>query len=382
MTARSPPVGERQLLTESGATKVDVLLDSVSWSREQAAYEDERIPVTVLCGVLGAGKTTLVNHVLRSAPHLRCGIIENEFGEIGVDDGLIEGGVVKCVTGCACCSGHARLIHELKSFKDVDVVIVEASGLSSPIAIARALCVDRELRQKYVVDGVVAIIDALHFYPQSQLDQILLADRIILNKIDLVCDERIEEIEALIAGLNEFATVHRTTGSRVSYHQLLGTRSFSVQRILEDVDPEFLDDSKVGVISAPRPTWHDPSINSVSISFVGDVDVTMLHAWLAKLLHMFPDALLRYKGVISVKDMDEKFVVQGVRDTFAGRFDKKWKTDELRESKFTFIGRHLNKDQLTKGFMSWSTYTKPKDAIPPEKEQQQQQQQRAVTLMA
>lgn len=347
-------------------TRVDRLFDQLDVTHDSAtsscwSEDDDRVPVTVLCGFLGAGKTTLVNHVVRSMDtSKRCAVIENEFGEISVDDELLEDRVIiRVATGCACCTGYWKLVDALKQLSEVDLVLVEASGLSSPIAIARALCVDRKLRSRYRVDAVVTLVDAVHFFPESQLDQLLLADRILLNKIDLVTPERVAEIEAMLAGLNETALVVKCQHSRVDPELIVNVRSFSIDRILEDVDPLFLDDASPENPTAPRPYWHDPTMTSVSIRFVGEMNVTMLHAWLRKLLDILPhDDLLRYKGVISVKGMDQKFVIQGVRGCFDGGFDsaRTWRPDEPRECKFTFIGRHLNKDHLTRGFMTWSNH--------------------------
>lgn len=339
---------ERLSVSETSASR--------GFSPTSSAGEDDRVPVTVLSGFLGAGKTTLVNHVLRST-RLRICVVENEFGEISIDDELLEARcVLRVVTGCTCCGGYPKLTRCLAALEGVDLVLVEASGLSSPMAIVRALCVDRGLRARYRIDGVVTLIDALHFAPEAQLEQVLLADRIILNKMDLVGAERLEEIEALVAGLNESAVVVRAERSVVDPELIVNIRSFCVNRILEDVDPEFLDDAPVGA-ALPRPFWHDPSMTSVSIKFVGEMNVTMLHAWLAKLLDIVPkEDMLRYKGIINVKGMDQKFVIQGVRGCFDGGFDNAnvWKPGEPRECKFTFIGRHLNKERLTRGFMSWS----------------------------
>ncbi|KAJ8604242.1 hypothetical protein CTAYLR_009230 [Chrysophaeum taylorii] len=314
---------------------------------------DTRTPVTIVCGFLGAGKTTCLNHVIRSLPNIKFAVVENEFGEVAVDDAIIESTVlIKTVTGCACCTGYAQLVEQLDTLR-ADAVLVEASGLSSPLAIARALCVERGLRQRFRLDSVVTLIDTLYFSPESQIDQIMLADRVVLNKIDLVSAERVREVEDFVRSLNETALVVPAERSRVDPYLLVNARSFSVDRILYEVDPSFLDDD----VSLGGPRWHDPSLTSVSFKFLGEMNVTMLHAWLAQILGMFPDNFLRYKGVLAVRDMGCKFVLQGVRGRFDGGFDAQrvWKPDEPRECRFIFIGRHLNKDALARGFLTWSS---------------------------
>lgn len=327
--------------------------------------KSSKIPVTILTGFLGSGKTTLLNNLLNDNTHgMKFAVIENEFGEVGIDEGILsenaEEEVIEVMNGCICCTVRGDLVVALKKLhkrvSQFDGVIIETTGLADPAPVCQTFFVDDDISELYRLDSVITVVDAKHITTRldeekpegvenESVEQVCFADKILLNKTDIVSDEKeLQKIEKRLKTLNPSASIQRTTYSNVNPKDVLNIKAFELDRVL-DFDPEFLDEE--------AEHEHDSTVSSVAVKTEGEVNMNLLTSWIQRLITDDGANLYRYKGVIAVKGKDKKFIFQGVGMLFTGDFGEiSWKKGEKRENRFVFIGKNLDHSFYREGFMS------------------------------
>ncbi|MBM3770300.1 MAG: GTP-binding protein [Acidimicrobiia bacterium] len=212
----------------------------------------ERVPVTVLTGFLGSGKTTLLNRILTENHGKRIAVIENEFGEIGVDQELVIGAeeeIFEMNNGCICCTVRGdliRILGNLMKRKDkFDHILIETTGMADPGPVAQTFFVDDEMQGVLKLDAIVTLVDARHVWQHideaSEVkEQIAFADVILLNKVDLVAPADLDRLEARLRVMNPAAKIVRTENAVVDMDRILNQGGFDLDRALK-VDPQFLE---------------------------------------------------------------------------------------------------------------------------------------------
>ncbi|KAI8914794.1 CobW/HypB/UreG, nucleotide-binding domain-containing protein [Powellomyces hirtus] len=325
-----------------------------------------KVPVTIVTGHLGSGKTTLITRLLNDTTHgKRIAVILNEFGESsGIDksltvnkDGEMAEEWLELENGCLCCSikdaGVKAVENLLKKKGKFDYIMLETTGLADPGPIASMFWLDDELQSEIYLDGIVTLVDAK--FGQEQLKepsqngivneavrQVALADRIILNKVDLVTEDDVKELEDSLKTINGAAAIVRTTRSRVPIEQLLDLHCFD--NVFEDPFASSKTDSKASAKHI------DETVRTIVFTLPGIVDMSKLDVWLQDLLwektlagKVLKDLeVLRLKALINAKDDGRKNVVQAVRELYDKQQGGLWESGEERVNKVVIIGKGVD----------------------------------------
>lgn len=329
------------------------------------------IRATILTGFLGAGKTTLLNRYLATQPARRVAVLENEFGAVGIDGGLIAGSpaveVVELTDGCICCSVRGELSVALADLADrrdrgeldFDHLVLETTGLADPAPVAQAFFVDEGVRDRYELDGILTVVDAIHAGRQLNENrvaaaQIGFADRVLLTKTDAVDADALAALQDRLVRINARAPIAPVPVAEVELAALFALDAFVLSDVLEQI-PAFLTDAIPAGLTRGGGSHrafvrHDDDIASMVLHHAGDVDVGLMGSFVEDLLLKHGNDMLRYKGVLAVRGEDRRLVFQGVHRITGFDYGRDWAAGEARETTIVVIGRRLDEAAINAAF--------------------------------
>jgi G3E family GTPase len=320
----------------------------------------ERVPVTLLVGFLGSGKTTLANRMLSEQHNERMAVIVNEFGDAGIDGSLIvnvKDNVIELSNGCLCCTVQddlAATLHALlKRRRDAvgetpfERILIEASGLASPGPAVQTVLVDPMLATQLRLDGVITMVHGKHIVQQLQehpeaADQVAYADRVILNHCDQCDTAEIDAAEAAILACNHYAEITQTTLARVEVASLLDIRTWDTPA------------PRLECRQSARPHEHADhhahhahtgDVGTLTLRSTTPLDLKRLRVWLVFLAKRREHELMRLKGILRCQQNDQAVIAQGVYKWVSLRKGPDRAPDE---SVLVLIGRHLNADEISR----------------------------------
>lgn len=316
----------------------------------------DHVPVTILTGFLGAGKTTLLNRILTEQHGERIAVIENEFGETGIDNEILvedrEEQIVEMNNGCLCCTVRGDLVrilgdlHRRRSQGELrfDRVVIETTGLANPGPVAQTFFMDEEMHKAYLLDAVITVVDAMH--GQRQLDehdearaQVGFADRILLSKTDLVPETEVASLMDRLRDMNPRAHQRRVHFGETDLREIIDIRGFNLDAVLE-IDPGFL---------AEEHHHHDDDVKSFVWKDARPLNMEKIETFLSLMVQNYGENLLRYKGVLNVQGEPRRMIFQGVHMLMGGTPGKPWAPGEKRESVMVFIGRRIPRRLFEEG---------------------------------
>ncbi|AKV02290.1 Putative metal chaperone, involved in Zn homeostasis [Labilithrix luteola] len=316
-----------------------------------------QIPVTVVTGFLGAGKTTLVNRWLAGRSRGEIAVIVNEHGDVGIDGELLAERareLVEITGGCVCCTTQAELVRALddlaSSKQPLQRILVETSGAASPAGVLQAIA--RGGRSgAFALDGVITVVDATRVEQLADHDlvfeQVGYADIVLLSRADACAPERLAEAGAFVATRNGAAFF-----AEAARGEVVAPAAPSLDSLLDLRRADFAASREAPARSASHV------YESISLTLDGEVDGERFADFVETDLAQVAGRLFRTKGILAVTGVDERMIVQGVADSVEVTFGQPW-LDAPRTSRLVIVGFGLDRAALTRGFAACDAARRP-----------------------
>ena len=333
------------------------------------------IPVSLLTGFLGSGKTTVLNHLLQQPGMNNTAVIVNEFGEIGLDHEFVVGGsedMVLLNNGCLCCTVRGDLVNTLRDLIVIrtrgetppfEKVLIETTGLADPAPILHTLMGDDLITQYYRLDGVITTIDAAA--GETTLDtqyesvkQVAVADRLLITKSDLVNDKKIDEIRKRLTLINPAAPSITVLNGNVSTDDIFGCGLYDLSKKIPDVD-KWLKEEEYAVSHKHQSSHlninkHDDNIRAFCVTYDQPIRLDSIEQWFDLIMLLKGPDLLRIKGIVNILGMDGPIIIHGVQHIFHPPVELKVWPAEDRRTRIVFITRNVDKGLLEESLKTFS----------------------------
>jgi G3E family GTPase len=342
---------------------------------------DQRIPVTILTGFLGAGKTTILNSILSEENSERIVVIVNEFGDIGLDHDLIESvkdEIVLMASGCLCCSLRGDLSEMIDNLLgkrsertlDFERIVIETTGIADPGPILQTMLIDPRLAREVRMDGVITVVDGVN--GSTTLDanfeavsQIAMADLILLSKTDIANKEEVAKFENRIHSLNNIAKIIQVRSGNIRSQVLWNLSAlqkgvepsaaiaWTTTQFSPNLEPDPL--SNLSGLSGTKTEFFvesllDHGVNSASIVLESPIKSDVFDRWLDTLIILRGPDILRVKGIVFIEEIELPFVFHGVQHIFDPPVPINSWTGNDRKSRIVVIARNLKNSELQRSF--------------------------------
>ncbi len=324
----------------------------------------KKLPVTILTGFLGVGKTTFLNHIIQKNKDIRYAIIENEFGEQGIDGELVvrpDDTIVELNNGCLCCTLNDNLYDILNELFDrreeFDEIIIEATGVADPTGLAHPFIAHPMVKKQFPLKGIVCLVDAEmiedHLMETEEAKgQIAFSDVLLINKTDLVSEIYVNFLLETLPQINPLAKI--VLGNKHDFPNIDFARKESC---LEDLFlqsnamikvPEQENSFPVQKPHSHHHHEHTKEITSESFLFDQPFDASSLDRHLFVYLMFQSEGLYRMKGLFWLDGSDDQYLAQSVGKQLDFEVHRPWKSGETRRSTVVFIGKNLRRAGLEK----------------------------------
>lgn len=307
-------------------------------------------PVTIITGFLGAGKTTLLNNIISKHSDKRFAIIENEFGDINIDRELISSNngsnVYELSNGCICCTLSRELGLTLNglimSINDFDHLIIESTGIADPGEIVRTFLSGDRVKRYFKIDSVVCVADSVNM--KSQLEnnpefrkQIAISDIVLMNKSDGIEVKDMELLNNEVVIINSQSDIYETSYCNLENIDILGRYSF---------DSGSVEKQKFIPISGIMSLGSNHKLTSHTFVFDKPFSEESFKLWVRSYMMFNKNSIYRVKGIVCIKESEEKLIVQGVNGDVDFTSGSRWSESETKESKLVVIGNGINRKEL------------------------------------
>ncbi len=311
-----------------------------------------KIPVTVITGFLGSGKTSLLNHLVSNYPDKKFAIIENEFGEINIDSELVANvkneDIFELSNGCICCSLNDELYvvlqNLIKSDHQFNHLLIETTGIADPGGILASFITDPFIKKEFELDAVICMVDAANASNILETEivltkQIAIADKILVNKVDIAGREKTDALRIELEKINRFAQIEECLFGKPDDMNLLCSFSYDPAKIYQFV---------LGIEANPSTKNQiTHGIENMCYTSTIPMDQMKLAMWLDAFLTFNQESIYRIKGILHLEGLDKRIILQSVHTQIQATVGKTWEKNEIKESKIVIIGKNLNRKVIT-----------------------------------
>ncbi len=344
--------------------------------KEAPQIPQQKIPVTIITGFLGSGKTTFLNHLLRKYENTRFAIIENEFGELGVDKDILlhdKIPVYELVNGCICCTLNGDFYKSLQVILDnhagIDHLLVETTGIADPGKVIDLFMSNDYVQKHFILNSVICLADStclektLSLEPEA-FKQVALSDIVMLNKVDLLKNKKTTSLKELVAGINPMAQIIETTHAHTNGTPVLATKAYSCPHIerstlsFDNLTISLKDVIAKNQYNGWAPGLYKHEIHAEGFLYNECFNTELFNIWISSFIYFNQHNLYRVKGILYSKTNNKRYIFQAVKGSCVFEEGSEWQEGEERFSKIVFIGKSIDRaeleDKLSRLFVNYS----------------------------